>query len=372
VETRAALKATAHSLALLWLALVLAGCASHAGEGRIPGPSCDSLDNVYLSTIGATRNRQLEGSFLRVPVVIHLMTDRVDPADKWPEKYWTADLVATYFGVGNLSVNAVWAPAKIHFDLKRVQRCFYAPPPGTFKLAVSGAKGMFPPDVTTLRERPPAEQQVIIDHYLRLNADYGVSRMLNVYLWRNIFSGVNGYGESPRRNRIEVTERRLEALATLWYESWLACGAMPEGGDDCQLSVAHEVGHALGLAHSCYLCGAQPGAGTCCTDLCWAPRDYYYTCPAGDTTSHRWDNWCACEGQPGEDAVRDLTACGERFQCCDPNDERHRLMYPKAGKPKASGFKLCEGEIQSARSGVREFFYNNVGGATWPSIGTRP
>jgi hypothetical protein len=342
-------------LGTLTTVALLAGCATAGAQRQAISPSpCDSLDASYTAVIHDTAGRQLDPGYLRVPVVIHLMTDPDDPPAKQPEQYWTPDFVRTYLGIGNLSVNTVWRQASIRFDVVHVERCHYAPPAGTFRTLTSGAKAMFPPDTMTLRDLLPAAQQDVVDHYLGLNVRYGVPRTLNLYLWRNM-GDANGYGESPRRNRREVAERGLQALSTVWYESGEACGPLAGGGDDCQVPLAHEFGHALALTHSCSPCGPQPDGRTCCTDLCFMAPDHFFTCQASQPSSQRWNNWCACEILP--DANPRPTACGDAYECCGPRHAtEHRLMFPKAGGGPGAGSELCRGEIESARSGAREFF----------------
>jgi hypothetical protein len=101
------------------------------------------------------------------------------------------------------------------------------------------------------------------------------------------------------------------------------------------------------------MCGAQAG---CCADLCLGPKGRYHVCRDGESTSARYDNWCACEGTPGA-AAGGPTACGEPLACCGPEHSRlGRLMYPEAAAVPAGGKSLCPGEIDLARSGAKEFF----------------
>jgi len=361
------------ALTLILLCVASDVFAGGGGWGRAYCSVDDELRKVARDLIDdadtASRDDEKMG-YLRVPVAIHLMDVH---GRTTVSEFWKAPKIRSYFGVRDStpsgpSVNVIWAQAKIRFEVKVVERCTYSPAPP----ALTADGKVRPPEPAYMRADSREDQQQRIDAYLDVNKTYGAPGMLNVYFWSNIVLAPNGYGESPRRNRVEVALQRLDALPTVWIESGLASCAF-ESGLGCRLIIAHELGHGLGLKHTCRVCTEE-----CCKPLCLQMGEYFYDCGGRTCCAPRGhytycdptgpppvgSNVCCCGCEPGEEVTEAGNICGDVFGCCKDIFVSQRLMYPDITAPQA-GESLCDGEVHSARSAVREFFYLEMGGARW-------
>lgn len=408
------------------MAVLLTACSTVplCGALGLSGRACcQPLDDYLAATQTEMRNADQPASahgILRVPVSIHLMEcqpphtacaadDEACQAehakcrgDDLVRKSWTKEILATYLGASDWSINGVWAQAGVRFDVQTVEYCSYpvTPAPSTASrkehaglaaVLATDAEGrvwapatdargeVLVPEPKHMRFELPDDQQKRVDGYLNTNVLYGIPGTVNLYFWRNLARGKDntrpdGYGESSRRNRPEIPRRSIEALSTVWIRSGLKCpiasdcefnSTNAELCTDCQRHLAHEFGHALGLKHNCQACDRTK----CCQPTCSEtrfdgvePTTYYYY--ASVSTGHGLclpgaeigQTWCCCGCEPGSAASDGLNACGEPFVCCEASEasSKCRLM---ALVP--DGSTLCDGEVHSARSAVREFFYDS-------------
>jgi hypothetical protein len=228
------------------VAAAVAAGVGPAGAQPLRG-ACEPLDYGYTEAEAVPR-----GDEVVVPVVLHLMAADVPSHNpRWPNHpldVWDPRTVHAFFGRGGEPgrVNRqVWQAAGVRVAVIRVERCVWSP----VKLRPDGRAVVSAP----IPEEGPAGREFfrrVADAY---NAyDARTVRALDVYLWVKAgseqFTTASAYGTSLRSPPAAVWADRLCALrddpATPSPESVMA----PE---TCARKLAHEIGHALALPHTC-------------------------------------------------------------------------------------------------------------------------
>lgn len=159
-----------------------------------------------------------------VPLVIHIMEEPQRPCVV--RSRWTPEKVALVFGPAienRRGVNSIWGPHEVTFSVRKVEVDQYRPLPGMLDSVPPGPQGTdeFETGFTDLVTR------------------FHRAGSVNVYLWELIPGFPIGFGRSPLTGK---------GKATVWIES--AClDPNLTSPERCARTVAHELGHALGLYH---------------------------------------------------------------------------------------------------------------------------
>ena len=177
-----------------------------------------------------------------VPVILHMMMSDVPSQNPhWPRDpslVWTPEKVQEFFSTEG-RVNQIWSAAGIRVAVVRVDRCPYSP------------TAVRPDRVADVDVATPLEigwGSFFGDIASAYNARDRAG--LNVYVWVKV--GIrklaSAYGTSPRH-----------PPSAVWVDVFCALSDDPTTPNDeqkmdpqtCARKLAHEVGHALTLRHSC-------------------------------------------------------------------------------------------------------------------------
>ena len=245
---------------IAWVASLSAGVAT--AQAR----SCRSLEFSHVTafvpvSVAVPPPRDL---LVTLPVVVHFMksTDpRHAPANDL-QHVFSENVLAGLFDSKTataVTVNAIWRRAKIRLVLHRAEECDYKP--AEFEID-DGAKEEVP---------SPMAGQFGPRVFNRINTTFNAPDVpaVDLYLWMDIRAGLAGYGASHRRDPLRV--------GAVWVDK----GCVATLGRRCPVLVAHEIGHFLGLCHSCE--SSITDSGTCVVCLkpgtqvappCGSPKNF--------------------------------------------------------------------------------------------------
>jgi hypothetical protein len=189
------------------------------------------------------------GPPITMPVIVHFMKT-TDPrhADRNDLRTTFTDVVITRLfapgGPATGTVNGVWQGANIRLVLHRVEECDYDPV--AFDIEAPDREEISSPMAGAFGEQL----------FSRINAafNFTVVRGLDMYLWMDIRGGLVGYGASHR----STSPPRIGAI-------WIDKGCLTSlDAVRCTRLVAHEIGHFLGLCHSCETAMTRSGPCSIC------------------------------------------------------------------------------------------------------------
>lgn len=233
------------ALVMASVALTGLGVADAAGGNGRP---CRDLPRFAPSAPGAhaaVPGPAGVGPRITVPVSVHFMktTDRRFAGQNDLPQVFGPSVIAGLFapaGSSPTGVNAIWLQANLQLTLHRVEECDYDPI--TFE-------GEAP-----RRDQIPSPMAGIFGEQLftKINSAFNLpgARSLDLYLWMDIKGGLTGYGASHRASG-------PERVGAVWVDRSCVTSLGPAR---CTRLVAHEIGHFLGLCHSCDTPLTRPGS----------------------------------------------------------------------------------------------------------------
>jgi Metallo-peptidase family M12B Reprolysin-like len=234
---------TAVTLALVWM------IGLSAGHATAQTRSCRALNFGNLSEFKPVPVAVPPRAHVRLtlPVVVHYMksTDpRHAPANDLRQVF-SEDVLTNLFDAKDstaVTVNTIWRQAKIRLALHRAEECDYNP--ADFEI-VSGDKELTP---------SPMAGSFGPRMFNAISRTFNAPDVpgLDLYLWMDIKAGLVGYGASHR-----ASDHRIGA-------AWVDKGCVTTLGPRCPVLVAHEIGHFLGLCHSCENTFTDSGTCTVC------------------------------------------------------------------------------------------------------------
>jgi hypothetical protein len=185
---------------------------------------------------------------ITLPVIVHYMksTERRHLEANDLERKFSERVLAGLFDSsdpGRTTVNAIWRKAKIRLVPYAAEVCDYTP--ADFDLDRDPKEEIPSPMAGDFGER-------VFNHITRTFNSRDVAGV-DLYLWMDIRAGLVGYGASHRPSG----PRRVGAV-------WIDKGCVTSVGKRCPVLVAHEIGHFLGLCHSCENSLTDSGACTVC------------------------------------------------------------------------------------------------------------
>jgi hypothetical protein len=171
---------------------------------------------------------------LSVPVVVHYMN--IAGSDGEVARRFPPDKLIQYFRESGV-VNRIWYQAGMLLYLQRFEAC-------SFRFADFGLDAGPSQEIDS-----PARSEAGRERFRRINEAYNAPdiRGVDLYVWGGIMQD-GGYGD-----------RWLETGALRAGAAWIDPDCFDNRNVDCDLLLAHEIGHFLGLCHSCVVGQAQPG-----------------------------------------------------------------------------------------------------------------